>query len=247
MRSLVVAFGFAAVIAGPACDQTKPEDKAPPAKTKNLSEMKQGGSEKSAEELEKARKEAGWKSNDDMLAEAKEKYERDSKIYIKGKIKDYRKILEDIRKQLDALEKAAPKWAESKDGAKTVEAFATKAKKDNKEILDRYDEVTNKGTEGGNTQVVLGDAVRAWEDLYGDLAPDLSTNAAFATTLADIRKKLDEVTKVLDEIEKDDTLVAEPEEGADAKADDKKAGDKKADDKKADDKKADAKDAKKAG
>lgn len=240
MRSLVVAFGFAVVIAAPACDQTKPEDKAP-AKTKSLSDLKQSDSGKSKEELEKARKEAGWKSNDDMLAEAKEKYERDSKVYIKGKIKDYRKLVEDIRKQVDALEKAAPKWAEAKDGAKAVESFANKAKKENKDILARYDEITNKGTEGGNTQVVLGDAVRAWEDLYGDLAPDLSKNAAFATTVADIRKKLDEVSKVLDEIEKDETLVVEGEP-ADAKAEGKAdaKADAKADDK-ADAKKDDAK------
>jgi len=237
MRRFAVAFGFAVVIAAPACDQTKPEEKAP-AKTRNLSDLKQGESGKSKEELEKARKEAGWKSNDDMLAEAKEKYERDSKVYVKGKMKDYRKLVEDIRKQLDALEKAAPKWAEAKDGAKAAEAFGTKAKKDNKEILARYDEVTNKGSEGGNMQVVLGDAVRAWEDLYGDLAPDLAANAAFTTTVADIRKKLDEVTKTLDEIEKDDTLVAEGEEG-DAKAEGK--ADAKDDAKKEDAKKDDAK------
>jgi colicin import membrane protein len=250
MRGYAVALGLAVVVAGAACDQTKPEEKAP-AKTKNLADLKQGDSGKSKEELEKARKEAGWKSNDDMLAEAKEKYERDSKVYIKGKLKDYRKLLEDIRKQLDAVEKAAPKWAEAKDPAKAMEGFTTKAKKDNKEILDRYNEITNKGTEGGNTQVILGEAVRAWEDLNGDLAADISKNAAFATTLGDIRKKLDEVTKALDEIEKDETLVAEPEEG-DAKADDAKADDKKADakaDAKADDKKADdaKKDEKKGG
>jgi hypothetical protein len=229
------------------CDNTRTEEKAQD-KGKTAFDLKQTPStKKSQAELEEARRKAGFKSNEEVMAEAKEKYERDSKVYIKEHLADYRKLLADVRKKLDEVEKAAPKWA----NAAAFESWNEKYKKDVSKIIKGYDELTKKGSEGGNTQSQLGGAIQAWEDLGGDLGPEIAKQEAFATTLAEIRKQLDAVGTVLDEIEKDETLVATPEPGpeGDAKAGDAKAGDAKADDKKADDKKSDDKksDDKKAG
>jgi hypothetical protein len=221
------------------CDNTRTEEKAQD-KGKTAFDLKQTPStKKSQAELEEARRKAGFKSNEEVMAEAKEKYERDSKVYIKEHLADYRKLLADVRKKLDEVEKAAPKWA----NAAAFESWNEKYKKDVSKIIKGYDELTKKGSEGGNTQSQLGGAIQAWEDLGGDLGPEIAKQEAFATTLAEIRKQLDAVGTVLDEIEKDETLVATPEPGpeGDAKAGDAKAGDAKADDKKADDKKADDK------
>ncbi|MFO0634479.1 MAG: hypothetical protein U0168_16660 [Nannocystaceae bacterium] len=210
-----------------ACDKPRVEEKA--AEKKSVFDLKQGSSSKASQaELEEARRKAGFKSNEDVAAEAKAKYILDSKLYIKGKLADYRKLLDDVRKQLDEVEKAAPKWAKAKDGQAAFEAWNEKYKKDASKVNKFYDEITAKGSEGGDTQVSLGAAMQAWEDLRGDLAPDISTKEGFAAALTDIRGKLDAIGKTLDEIEKDESLVVEPAEGEgkaegnDAKADEAK-------------------------
>ena len=222
-RRFKFAFALSAALASKGCERR--EDVAPP-KTKSLGELKQAAAEKSTEELEKARKEAGWKSDDEVLAEAKEKYERDSKIYIKARLADYRKLLDDIRKDVDALQNEAASWETAKDPQQAIASFATRAKKDKTAILGRYDEITSKGTEGGDTQVALANAVQAWEALLGESSADLARKATREARFADVRTKLDEVSKTLDEIEKDASLATEPDSGSAPKAgsDGKKAG-----------------------
>lgn len=189
------------------CDR---REQVTPTKTKNLNELKQATAEMSDEELEKARKVAGWKSNDELLADAKDEYERTSKIYIKTRIANYRKLVDDIRKQVGAVEKEASSWQASKDPQKAVASFSARAKKEKTAILARYDEITAKGTEGGNTQVALADAIATWEALLGQSSTEMVESQSFDSRLAEVRKKLDAVSKTLDAIEKDATLVAAP-------------------------------------
>jgi len=244
MRSIIVSVAFLS-FAPLGCDSAPTEEKKAD-KGKTAFDLKQGAPKQSKEELDAARKKAGFKSNEEVMEEAKAKYENDSKVYIKERVKDYRKLLDDVRKKLDEIEKAAPKWA---DKPAAFESWNEKYKKDVSKLIKGYDELTAKGSEGGNTQSVLGTAIQAWEDLGRDLGPEISKQEAFATTLAGIRTQLDAVSKEIDAIEKDDTLVAEPAPGedgkadakADAKADEKKPDEKKPDEKKADEKKADEK------
>jgi hypothetical protein len=232
MRSTILPLVFAS-LAVVGCDNSAPTEEKKQDKGKTAFDLKQGPPKQSKEELEAARKKAGFKTNEEVMEEAKAKYERDSKIYIKERIKDYRKLLDDVRKKIDEIEKSAPKWAEK---PASFESWNEKYKKDVSKITKGYDELTAKGSEGGNTQSLLGTAIQAWEDLGRDLGPEISKQEAFATTLSGIRTQLDAVAKELDAIEKDDTLVAEPapgEEGkAEGKADEKKADEKKADEKK---------------
>jgi hypothetical protein len=207
-KSTIVACGLVFALASAGCDR---REEVAPAKTKNLNELKQAAAEKSAEELAEARKEAGWKSNDEVLSEAKDKYERDSKIYIKTRLAAYRKLVDDIRMQVDTLEKEAASWEAAKDPQKVIASFSARAKKDKTAILARYKEITTNGTEGGNTQVALAETVQTWEGLLGDSSAELAKSESFKTRLADVRKKLDELSKTLDEIGKDATLAADTE------------------------------------
>ncbi len=241
MRSVVV-LGLFACCAVVACDNANRVEKDLPPPAKNLADMKQKStSTASKAELEEARRKAGFKSYEEQLAEAKVASEADAKLYIKGKLADYRKLLGSVRKKLDEVEKAAQKWADAKDAQKQFDKFVEKYKADTRELYKGYDELTGKGLEGGDTQVTLAEAMRGWDDLREDLAPDIGKQEGFGQALATIRGKLDEVSKALDAIEKDEAL-------GDAAAGDKKAddkADKKADDKA--DKKADDKADKKAG
>lgn len=221
----VVALGLFVCTAAFACDNTNRIEKDLPPAAKNLADMKQKPtSTASKAELEEARKKAGFKSYEEQLAEAKAASEHDSKLYIKGKLADYRKLVEAVRKKIDEVEKAATKWADAKDAQKQFDKFVEKYKKDASELTKSYDELTGKGLEGGDTQVIFADAMNDWENLRGDLAPDIAKQERFAPSLAELRAKLDKLSQALDAIEKDDTLTdaaAAPDAKADAKADKK--------------------------
>jgi hypothetical protein len=77
---------------------------------------------------------------------------------------------------------------------------------------------------GIDIQAKLIGAFRSFELVNDDLGPELATAEGFATTVADLRKQLDEIDKDLDAIEKDEALKVDetykPE--GDAKAEKKK-------------------------
>jgi hypothetical protein len=219
-----------------ACDSRT--DEPPPTKTKSIYDLKQTPpTSMTPEQLAEARKKAGLKTQEEVLAEARATLSRREKEQIKERLTKYRELLANLRKKLDDLEKAAPKWAEAKDPQAAFDKWAEKYKAEAQELSKGYAEM-NKDAEGGDLQGGLDKAFRTWEDLNNDLAPDVAKQEQFKTTLADIRAGLDAFAKAADEIEKDESIKVEPPEGegkADAKADGKA------------DKKADAKADKKAG
>lgn len=239
MRAITITLFLVASLAG--CD-TKPKEEEKAPSKKGVFDLKQAPpTTASKEELEEARRKAGFKSNEEVMAEARAKDQQNGKIWIKERLKDYRKLVDDVRKEVDDIEKSAPKWKD----AKAFDAWNDKYKKDVSKLMKGYDELTAKGSEGSDTQTMLGEAMRAWEDLRGDLGPEIATKEKeekFKAALANIRKELDEFSKALDEIEKDDSLVAEPAEGepkpdegkGEGKADGAAAKDKDKDEKKAD-------------
>lgn len=235
MRAITITLFLVASLAG--CD-TKPKEEEKAPSKKGVFDLKQAPpTTASKEELEEARRKAGFKSNEEVMAEARAKDQQNGKIWIKERLKDYRKLVDDVRKEVDDIEKSAPKWKD----AKAFDAWNDKYKKDVSKLMKGYDELTAKGSEGSDTQTMLGEAMRAWEDLRGDLGPEIATKEKeekFKAALANIRKELDEFSKALDEIEKDDSLVAEPAEGEpkpdEGKADGAAAKDKDKDEKKAD-------------
>ncbi len=181
--------------------------------TKKLSELKQSAPEMSKEELQAARRAAGFKSRDEIAAENAAEFDPAARTYIRARTKEYRGLLGDLRQALEGLEKAAAKWpqgkkAPSKKAQKAFDKFAENYRAEMKEFTTRYNELTGQGAEGGATQAVFSKTFRTLEDLNNDLNPQIASQERFASTLEDIRKGFDEVEKAVEEIEKDEALVS---------------------------------------
>jgi hypothetical protein len=177
----------------------------------------------SKEELVEARKEAGIKSPEEIQAEGAAWYEAEMRKYVKKRLPEYRSLIEDMRKLLDDIEKQAPKWKDEKAFTKFNEKHQEKVK----ELWAKYDEVTGKGGEGGNTQIPLAAAASGFEQLNLDIGPGVIENEAFPGAIADIRANLDKVVTALDEIEKDESIDLTETETAgegEAKEEGKEAG-----------------------
>ena len=241
MRHVIVA-SILALAPLYACDAPKQEE--PIAKSTKPGELKQGGDTKmTEEELEEARRKAGFKSFEEEAAENMAAMEKGEREYIKRRLPKYREAMKTVRGFVDQIEKESATWPKAKDPQAAFDGFAKKYEEDMKAFMVSYNELTENGTRGGAAAAKIGAALRSLADLNNDLSPEIAGEASFKTATEEIRKSLDEVDKELDAIEKDESLDATGAEGEsegpdDAKAGDAKAGDAKADDKKADEKKA---------
>ena len=191
--------------------------------SKGLADVKKGP-EVSEEELQRRRKEAGFKTKEEvdaeLAAENAKMFEKGDREYVKARLKEFRQLTADTRKLVDDIEKEAGKWSTAKDPQKafdkTGEALGKRAKDQQKQL----DKLSEKGIKGGNTQVILNKAFRPLEELQGALGPELGKDEKFAEALKTIRAALDEAEAAFTEIEKDETLIAskfakvEGEEGA---------------------------------
>ena len=185
-------------------DQSSAIEKGMPPPTKSIGELKQAApNEMSAEELKAARKAAGFKSRDEVAAENAAMFEADARKYVKERLKEYRALLADLRKHVDELEKSAEAWAKAKDPAPAIEKFKEKTREPKEALTKTYNDLTGHGAEGGETQVVLGQAFRGWEEAHGALDAEIVKSEEFKTAISDIRKRIDEVEAKLEAIEKE--------------------------------------------
>jgi hypothetical protein len=178
-------------------------------KTKSLDEIKakaEADNEMSPEELAEARRKAGFKSTDEIAAENAAMFEKAAREYVKTRMKEYRALVADLRKELDGLEKAASKWSTAKNPDSAYAAFDKGYRERVKAITKRYMKLTGNMAEGGNVQVALGKAVRTFEDLNNDLGPAVAEGPRFAEVLKEIRDGFTAVETQLDEIDKDESL-----------------------------------------
>lgn len=205
------------LLLGVACDQ-KQDPYAVPEKKKKV-DLHNIDNTMSKEDLVEARKDAGIKSPEEIAAENAAWYETECRKYVKQRLPDYRKLVEDMRVFLDAIEKQAPKWKDDKAFAK----FNDKHKEAVAEFWKQYDVVTGKGGEGGNTQIPLAAAADGFEQLNIDIGPAVVENEAFPGAIKGIRDNLDKVVAALDDIEKDDSLDVADTEGEPGKDDAKEA------------------------
>jgi len=198
---------------------------APAAKT--AADVKKGP-EVSEEELQRRRKEAGFKTKEEVDAELATEnakmFEKGDREYVKARLKDFRKLTADTRKLVDDIEKEAGKWSAAKDPQKAFDKSGEPLGKRAKEQQKALDKLSEKSTKGGNTLVLLLKAFRPLEELQGALGPEIGKDEKFAEALKTIRAALDESEAAFTDIEKDETLIASKfaktgEEGADAAGD----------------------------
>ncbi len=215
-------YSFVVVVLGLACGGSGENPYQVKKETKKLSDLKQASTALSPEEAEQKRKELGIKTNEEIAAENAAMFEKGAREYVKTRGPEYHEFIKEMREHLDALEKEAPGWADAKDPQAAFDKFFEGHQEWSKEFKKRYDKLTGNGAEGGNTQAAFGKAFRAWEEVEGGLGPQIGKNEQFATMLGDIRKGLDETVKLVEEIEKDESLkVDETYEKKPAKGDKK--------------------------
>jgi hypothetical protein len=138
----IVSAGLLLVLVS-ACDQKKDPYAVPEKKKRDLHAI---DNTMSKEDLVEARKEAGIKSPEEIAAENAAWYETESRKYVKKRLPEYRKLVEDMRAFLDEIEKQAPKWKDDAAFAK----FNDKHKEKVAEFWKQYDEVTGKGVPGSD-------------------------------------------------------------------------------------------------
>lgn len=190
------------------CDSSDGEipDKFKVEKIVPLSERKQKVTQ-TPEELAEIRKKSGFKSQEELAEENRKMFEKGEREYVKTRLKEYRKFLADLRGKLDEVEKESAKWAKAKDPDKVYERWQKKAAKKQKEFDKAFMKMTGNMIEGGDTTAKLGKAYRAWEDLFRSLSGKVGDNERFPPAVKKIRDNLEPVDALLDDIEKDDTLV----------------------------------------
>jgi len=230
MRSSLLVISTLFTLSTIACD-AKTEEAAAPKKTKSINELSQSKKDtRTPEELEKARKEAGFvdpKEEAEANIAAMEKGERE---FIKTRVAKYREMTKGLRGYIGEIEKEAKAWAKAKNGQKAFDKFSETYKEDVRDFKASYNELTENGIRGGALGVTTAKIVRSWENINNDLSPTIANEANFDKSITDLRAAIDALEKEFDLIEKDETLKAgELEE--EPKADDKKA-DKKGDKKK---------------
>lgn len=224
MRTSWTAIGFAALLGLVGCDNKEPDLGIK--ETKSIYDLKQEAkTDKTQEELEEARRKAGFKSHEEQIEEAKAQYEKMERGYVKGRAERYKELLASARAKLDKIEKAAPSWAKAKNPDKAVESFKTKYDEELEAFRKEYDDLSEKGSRGGNLQSDLETVVSALENLGNDLGPQLAEAEQFQTTLKAVRDQIDAIETLIEEIEADESIeaeeVAEDAEGGEKK---KKAG-----------------------
>ena len=221
MRLTLLVFATSLVFG---CD-SKPDEPIAK-KTKSLSELQQDvKDERTPEELEKARKEAGFKDPEEAAKENIAAMEKGEREFVKTRIAKYKEMAKGFRENVDGLEKDAKAWAGAKDPQKAFDKWVEGYKEDVKGFFTAYNELSENGIRGGALAATISKALRTWENVNNDLGPEISKEANFEKSIGDLRTMIDEIDKELGAIEKDDTLKVnenyEDESKEDAKADGK--------------------------
>jgi hypothetical protein len=176
--------------------------------------------DQSPEELAELRKKSGFKTQEEIAAENAKMFEKGAREHVKTKLEGYREVVATLTSNLDEIDKESKKWLKAKDPAKAHEKWAKKKEKANKELEKLYMDISGNMSEGGDTTAKLGKAYRGYTELFGNLGGKVAENERFPPAVEDIRKDLETVVGLLDDIEKDDTLVVN--KFADRDGDDKK-------------------------
>lgn len=204
-----------------ACDQKTDTADLEAKKTKSVFDVKQSAkNDMSKEELEEARRKAGFKSHEERLEEAKAEYDKMEKGFIKARLAGYRDLMKAVKAELDEVGKAAPKWG----GADPAfEKWNGKYKENVKAVKKKHSELTENGARGGNVEVEINALLTDWDAFNAELNAK-TPEADITSALDGMKGKIAEIEKQLDDIEKDDTIVPEEseEKGEDEKGDKKK-------------------------
>src|SRR5690606_19852019 len=119
------------------------------------------------EELEEARRKAGFKDKDELAEENIAVMRKGEREYVKTRLAEHRALLASVRGLVDRVEKEAPKWAKAKEPAKAFEKFSKKHEEDTKALDETYKALMEGGGSQIDVQAKLVGAFRSFELLNG--------------------------------------------------------------------------------
>lgn len=215
-RLSVKRVAVAGLLTMAACDTGQPKVEPPP-KTKSIGDLKQSAkTDMTPEELEEARRKAGFKDSDELAKENIAVMAKGEREFVKTRLAEHRELVKGLRGLLATVEKQAPKWVKAKDPKAAYDKFATTYKEDTAALTETYKKLLEGGTQIDIQAKFVG-AFRAFENLNGDLGPELAADEKLGKALEDLRGQLDTIEKELEAIEADDSLKVnadyKPEEG----------------------------------
>ncbi|WAS93332.1 hypothetical protein [Nannocystis punicea] len=162
------------------------------------------------DELAETRRKAGFQDGATLEAERAEARERVARSYVRAHLAAYREVVKALRGNLAEIERAARRWLRTNDPQRAYERWRGVSRRRADRVAGLYQHVADDGFDGGQTQRLLADAFRRWEELREDLGGEVAADARFSALVVELRDALTAVSRVLDEIEHDEELASEP-------------------------------------
>lgn len=162
------------------------------------------------DELAETRRKAGFQDGATLEAERAEARERVARGYVRANLAAYREVVKALRGNVAEIERAARRWLRTSDPQRAYERWRGVSRRRADRVAGLYQHLADDGFDGGQTQRLLADAFRRWEELREDLGGEVAGDARFSALLVELRDALTAVSRTLDEIEHDEELVAGP-------------------------------------
>jgi hypothetical protein len=187
-----------------ACGEPDPAPRAEPTPVRPASAIPVAAS-MTPDELAETRRKAGFQDGAMLEAERAETRERVARVYVKSRLPAYREVVKLLRGNVAEIERAARRWLRAGDPQRAYERWRGVSRRRADRVVAAYDAL-DEGIDGGRAQRLLAEAYRRWEEMREDLGGEVAGDARFSALLVELRAALDEVGRVLDDIEHDEEL-----------------------------------------
>lgn len=196
----------AAWLAVTGCGEQEPPP--PPARVEVAAPVRAEPAAMTPDELAETRRKAGFLDSAALAEERAAARERVARVYVRSQLASYRAVVKQLRQSADEIDRAAKRWLKAGDPQRAYERWRGGFRRRSERITTSYQRLVDDGIDGGQTQLQLAQAYRRWEDLKEDLGGEVAEDQRFAGLVAGLREALDEVARMLDDIEHDEELAA---------------------------------------
>ncbi|HEY8380350.1 MAG TPA: hypothetical protein VIK91_27890 [Nannocystis sp.] len=160
------------------------------------------------DELAETRRKAGFQDGAALAAERAEARERVARAYVRTRLVEYRAAVKAMRADVAEIERATRRWLKADSPQRAYERWRGQSRRRAERVSAVSEPLIGDEVDGGEAQRLLVAAHRRWKELREDLGGEVAANARFSALLVDLRAALDDVARVLDDIEHDDELAA---------------------------------------
>jgi hypothetical protein len=187
------------------CGEREPP---PPARVEVAAPAPAGPTAMTPDELAETRRKSGFQDSAALAEERAAARERVARVYVRSQLASYRAVVKQLRLSADEIDRAARRWLKAGDPQRAYDRWRGGFRRRSEKITISYQRLDDDGLDGGQAQLLLAQAYRRWEDLKEDLGGEVADDQRFAGLVAGLREALDEVARLLDDIEHDEELAA---------------------------------------